>query len=387
MPRRLLVMVLLLAPAGGTRVAGLPAVPGRPVAQAAAPTGAKVIKDRAEYDVYMAALAITDPAKKAAALDAFAARYPDSVVKIDALEETMAAYQQAGDLAGTETSARRLLAIQPDNVRVLAVVAFIGRARASGGAATDAAVVIAQLRADAARGLAVLPGWPGDAGMSDAQVTELRREMTGIFTGAAGFAALQAKDYAAARGFYQRALEIDSSDVSNAYQIGVAELAMSPADATGFWHLARAAALARDDGNGAGAKAAVDYGLAHYRDYHGGDDGWDRILSDAATQTAPPADFSRRVSELQCAISDPSQVSAGDSLAFTATVTGGPAGVTPVFGWSISAGTILSGQRTATIHVSTTGLGGSSITATVEIMGFARSCFSSETAGIRAVRR
>jgi hypothetical protein len=54
----------------------------------------KTIKDPAEYNAYIAALNINDPKQKAAAMEAFVSQYPNSVVKIDAMEQAMAAYQR-----------------------------------------------------------------------------------------------------------------------------------------------------------------------------------------------------------------------------------------------------------------------------------------------------
>ena len=65
---------------------------------------------------------------------------------------------------------------------------------------------------------------------------------------------------------------------------------------------------------------------------------------------------------------------AGTPITFTASVSGGTPGVTPVYHWVISAGTILSGQGTATITVDTAGLAGQPITATVEVAGYNLEC-------------
>jgi hypothetical protein len=58
-----------------------------------------VIKDPAEYNAYVAAV---DPAKDANArisgLEAFVAQYPNSVMKNQALEILMGAYQQANNM-------------------------------------------------------------------------------------------------------------------------------------------------------------------------------------------------------------------------------------------------------------------------------------------------
>ena len=102
-------------------------------APAAAPASGKVIKDAAEYNDYISALNITDPGIKAAAMEAFVAKYPGSAVKIDALEQAMAAHQRAGDTAKLEENAASILQLQPDNVRALAIATFLRRGRATQG--------------------------------------------------------------------------------------------------------------------------------------------------------------------------------------------------------------------------------------------------------------
>lgn len=65
---------------------------------------------------------------------------------------------------------------------------------------------------------------------------------------------------------------------------------------------------------------------------------------------------------------------AGTPITFTASVSGGTPGVTPVYNWVVSAGRILSGQGTPTITVDTAGLAGQPITATVEVAGYELDC-------------
>ncbi|HEX6183510.1 MAG TPA: hypothetical protein VFZ44_06335 [Pyrinomonadaceae bacterium] len=74
------------------------------------------------------------------------------------------------------------------------------------------------------------------------------------------------------------------------------------------------------------------------------------------------------------AIYCPDVQQAGTPITFTASVSGGTPGVTPVYNWVVSAGKILSGQGTATITVDTAGLAGQPITATVEVAGYNLEC-------------
>jgi hypothetical protein len=61
-------------------------------------------------------------------------------------------------------------------------------------------------------------------------------------------------------------------------------------------------------------------------------------------------------------------------VTFTANVSGIPASITPTYEWTVSAGTIRSGQGTRTIQVDTTGLAGRQITATLSVLGYDRPC-------------
>jgi hypothetical protein len=72
-------------------------------------------------------------------------------------------------------------------------------------------------------------------------------------------------------------------------------------------------------------------------------------------------------------VSCPSEVDPGQPITFTASVAGGESGATYTYNWSVSAGTISSGQGTSTITVDTTGLA-QSVTATVSIGGADPSC-------------
>jgi hypothetical protein len=248
----------------------------------------KVIKDPAEYSAYMAALNTQAPAEKAAAMEAFVARYPASVVVPDALEQAMAAYQAAGDLVRLEATGRQVLAARPDQENVLAIVVGLERARAT--TAADAALA-ADAGASAEHGLAALTAWPKPDGVSDAQFAALRTQMTSIFNGAVGFAALQRKDYAGARGAYLLALAADPGDLQNAYQLAVADLQATPRDPAGFWWAARAWSLAASAKNTAAEASIEAYAKASYRQYHGADDGWDAIVAEAAQHSAPPEAF------------------------------------------------------------------------------------------------
>ncbi len=254
---------------------------------AAAAADPKVIKDPAEFNAYTTALAAPDPAQKAAAIVAFVQKYPDSAVRIDALEQAMATYQQAGNQAKMEEMAGELLKLDPDNVRALAIVTVLDRVRATGGDRN----ALAKVGGEAGRGLKALEIWSAPDGMSDADFKKLHDQMAVIFNGAAGFAALQDQDYAAARDAYVKSVQIDPGNLQDVYQLAVADLQPNPPEVDGFWYIARAINLASAQKNETARQSIAAYGKAKYRRYHGGEDGWDELVAAAADQTAPPDRF------------------------------------------------------------------------------------------------
>src|ERR1035438_9590768 len=84
----------------------------------------KEIKDPAEYNAYVGAVQQTDAAAKVSGLEAFLTQYPNSVMKEDALELLMGAYQQTGNQAKMLDTAQKVLQINPCNIRALALVAY-----------------------------------------------------------------------------------------------------------------------------------------------------------------------------------------------------------------------------------------------------------------------
>jgi hypothetical protein len=74
-------------------------------------------------------------------------------------------------------------------------------------------------------------------------------------------------------------------------------------------------------------------------------------------------------------------------VVFTATISGGSRGITPTYNWTISAGRIISGQGTPSITVDTTGLGGQSIRANLDVGGYGMRCPASCATSIPIVTR
>ena len=167
-----------------------------------APAGQKVIHDPAEYNAYTAAVNTQDANKRAEELEAFVQQYPQSVVLTDALEQELAAWQTAGDSSQMKRVAKRLLAADPGNVRVLGIVVALDRVSAAQGDLAS----LNEMCVEATGGMREVPMWRKPASMTDADFAALSKLMNDIFIGAEGFCAVQEKNYSEARDWFARAL-------------------------------------------------------------------------------------------------------------------------------------------------------------------------------------
>ena len=278
--------------------------------QANIPTSQKVIKDPAEYNAYITALNTQDPAQKGAAMEAFVNQYPNSIVKMEALDQAMAAYEKAKDSAKVGALATQIHQIDPNNVRALAIITAFKAQNPS------TPQQFAELRQLGEQGLKALPTWQKPEGMSDADYTKFKSSIEGIFAGAAGFGALQAKDYAAAKQYYTQALQSDPTNYVDTYRFAIALLEGNPMDLNGFWYGAHALALAQAKNPGA-VGSMKPYLTSKYQHYHGGIDGWDQLVASAATGTEPPAGFTVKPAPTLCDLAaDTVQKSGASGLPF-----------------------------------------------------------------------
>ncbi len=292
--KKVIVIVLVLAaaafaqqpaqpttpPAGAQPQAGTQAQPGAPAGQK------KEIKDPAEYNAYMSAVNQTDPAGKASALEAFLQQYPNSVMKTDAMELLMAAYDQSGNAAKTADTAQRLLQQDPNNVRALALLAFSRRTQ---GQQTNNPQLVSEAAQYGQKGIDALKNYQKPEGVSDADFEKLKMQLTGIFNGAMGISSLQNKDYAAAQRELRAAVEVSPNDIQLVYPLALAYLTANPPDyINGLWFIARGANLAPTP---QAQQQIAAFGRSRYVKYHAGEDGWNELLAQAKNEPLPPAGF------------------------------------------------------------------------------------------------
>jgi hypothetical protein len=288
MNKVLVTLVLALSMAAVAQSNTQPQQPGAAGSQ-------KVIKDPAEFNEYMTAFNTQEPAQRAKLMEAFVAKYTQSVVKGEALDFAMAGYQQAGDATSAERIATQIVAANPDHYRALLIIAYAKRARAAVQKDPQQALALAtEARTAAEHALQVLPNAPLPEGVSKEDFDKQRAQIAPILNGIVAFGWLQSKDLPKAREYY---LKSDLTDISNAYQLALSELEMNPIDINGFWHVVKAASLAEAQNNTAGAQQITAYGKAKYKKYHGTTDGWDAFVTATKAQTSlpSPADMEKAI--------------------------------------------------------------------------------------------
>ncbi|MFZ0661529.1 MAG: hypothetical protein WAM66_02460 [Acidobacteriaceae bacterium] len=241
------------------------------------------IKDPAEYNAYTNAIGQSTPAAKAAAIEAFLQQYPNSVVKQQMLEQLVSAYQATGDTAKTYDAAKRLLQVDPNNLRAITFVVYVDKAQANGDQAKlDEAATLAR------RGLAATKS----ADMSQADFDKLKAVATPIFYGAIAADDLAKKDYKAEIAditaelkAVQPAQTTQQPSLADTYYLGSAYVQEDPKDlVNGIWFLARAAQYLPEPYKDQAEKAAEYW----YKKYHGSMDGFDQIKQLAHDNVFPP---------------------------------------------------------------------------------------------------
>jgi len=277
-----------------------------PVPQGTSPTPAapqqkKEIKDPAEYNAYVGAVEQKDAAARVSGLEAFLTQYPNSVMKEDALELLMGAYQQTGNQAKTLEAAQKVLSANACNIRAMALLAYTKQSMAVAG--QNSAQNFADAGQYGEKGLQCLQTATKPDGTPAADWDKLKAQTTGIFNGAAGISAYQAgvaasqakdtataaKDYAKAEPFLRAAVQGDPTNLLEVYDLALSDLAPGAAenDVEGLFFIARASNLAQ----GTGKDQIAKFGKSKYNKYHGSEEGWSDVLALTATTPLPPATF------------------------------------------------------------------------------------------------
>ena len=250
-----------------------------------------------EYAAYQAVITATDPAAKAAAAEAFLTKFPASTVKSTVLEQLLAGYAGANNAPMALTAADRLLAVDPNNIRALALKTSL--LKAQGDSATDpgAKLQAYDKAADAAtKGLkATKP-----TAVADADWMAIMKQVTPYFYSAIGIDALTKKDSAGAISAYTSELKsVDAAATTqpgpllqDTYFLAQAYYTATPPDYLSCTYFAtRTASFAPDQFKPQFQPLATYC----YKKYHGGEDGYDAVKTAAQANVFPDASFASSV--------------------------------------------------------------------------------------------
>ena len=260
-------------------------------AQSAAP-GTLTIKDPAEYNAYNSAISQPTPQAKESAIEGFLQQYPNSVVKRQMLEVLMGAYSESGNTDKAVATARKVLQIDPTDMRALALSAFVLRSEAGQKTSpAEAQPLLDEAAKDAQAGLNAPAPTGADAGNFD----KMKTAVTPLFDGAIAADDLGKKDYSNAIQKFQDELkampaaqQTAGPGIQDTYLLGTAYTQEKPQDlVNAVWYLSRAAAYAPAPFKDEIQKAAQYW----YKKYHGGDDGFDQVQAQAKASLMPPAGF------------------------------------------------------------------------------------------------
>src|ERR1700733_12487186 len=259
----------------------------------AAQSGQLTIKDPQEYNDYTNAVGQSTPAAKAAAIETFLTKYPNSVVKNDLLEVLMASYQQSGDMTKTLSTADRLLAVDPGNLRALAISVYIEKSQAATKTTpADAQPILDKAAAQAQTGLSATKS----GNMSDADFQKLKTATAPIFDSAIAQDDENKKDFTGAIAAFTNELKAypdptqtqAGPGLNDTYLLGQAYAQQTPPDLkNASWFLTRAAQFAPPQAKPQIEKAAEYF----YNKYHGSMDGYPAIQTLAQANLFPPAEY------------------------------------------------------------------------------------------------
>lgn len=246
------------------------------------------IKSPAEYNAYAAAVGQSTPQAQEAAMEQFLQMYPQSVVRADILQRLMGDYQQTNNIDKVLDSAKRLLQVDPTNMRALAFATYLLRTQAGQKSnPADAQPLYSQAAQYAEQGLNANGSAPGFA--------QMKATVSPIFYGAIAAADLNKKDYAGAIRYFHSELKAmpaaqttQGAGLQDTYQLGNAYLQETPQDQiNAIWYLSRAAAYAPEPFHSEIQKAAEYW----YKKYHGALDGFDQVQAEAKASLDPAVGF------------------------------------------------------------------------------------------------
>jgi tetratricopeptide (TPR) repeat protein len=265
----------------------------QPATGAAASGAERQYKDRAEFDLFDSITKDKNATTRLQKLDQWKTQYPETAFKKEQREWYLTTYVELGRIPDVVSTAKQILADDPNHFRALYYITLYTPAMVQAGATSVPPDVLDQGE-KAASGMLSNLDKQKPATMSDADWTNAKKPIEAIAHQTAGWAAMQRKDNEKAEAEFKQSLALNPNNGDVAYWTGLVEAAQKKPEKYPemLFYVARAASY---DGPGAAnaavRKTAQDYLTKAYATYHGGNEGLDKLTQLAKANPAPPAGF------------------------------------------------------------------------------------------------
>ncbi|MFZ0733415.1 MAG: hypothetical protein WAM79_13895 [Candidatus Sulfotelmatobacter sp.] len=195
-----------------------PAEQTPPAGQAAAtaPLGKRPpqAKTQPEFEAYKAAIALTDPAAVEKAADDFAAKFPDSELRVVLYKAAMQRYQIANNADKMEDMAQKALTLDPDDPEALVGVAQV-LAETTHDTDLDKDQKVDQAKKDAARALVTVDTDVPTAGYPPEKIDQFKRYIKSEAYAILGTLASNAKNWPEAETNLKKSIDVFPEQVDS----------------------------------------------------------------------------------------------------------------------------------------------------------------------------
>jgi len=249
-------------------------------------------KSRAEYDAFQAFVKETDPQKRISLIQAFIEKYgKTSDFLANAYLVEMQAYAQLNKADQAIASAKKVLGADPDNLAALFYLSYSFPYTFKPSEA-NASTELSEAKQYAQHGLQLLQSEQKREGETQEQFEARAKQERGAFNTALGFVAVQQKDNNQAIKSLEAAAQDEPNNVLVYSLLGESYYNETPRDINkSIWCLARATSLAESANNPNAPRLKKFYDQV-YEAQHGSNAGSDKLLAQAQSTAAMPANFS-----------------------------------------------------------------------------------------------
>lgn len=251
-------------------------------------------KDRAEYDLYEAITKETNAEARLKLLDQWKEKYPNTDFTLLRLQGYLGAYQQLNRVADLIATARSILEMHPNDIRMLSTVAYyttvLPKPTPDDLSAGEKAArgVIERLDAE-------FTPEKKPANVSEADWKKSRVAAEAMSYRTLGWVGMQRKEFEAAEKAFTKTLELNPEQGEVSYWLGTVIVAQKKPErqSEALFHFARSAVYT---GAGAlspqGRQQVEAYLTKAYRNFHGEDEAGLKALHELAKSNVfPPSGF------------------------------------------------------------------------------------------------